>query len=114
MRALGVRQELTLVALDSATSYDETVVADVDAEALGIHDRPTVPVPPPPFESGVRLGAVVISVVGATLDLVVADMSRDPRSESWRGANLEPDEAAYDPEITPKPAALSIVRALRG
>lgn len=114
MRALEVREELTLVALDPPDSSDDTVLADVEGEGLGIHDRPTVPVPPPPFESGVRLGGVVISVVGATLDLVVADMRRDPRSESWHGANLEPDRAAFDPDVTPKAAALSTIRALRG
>jgi hypothetical protein len=81
MRALVVREEPTLDEID-------TIVVD-DLETLGIHDRPTLPVPPPPFESGVRLGATVISVTGATVDMVTADLSRDPRSEDFVARPLE-------------------------
>lgn len=111
MRALEVRAELTLVALDSPEGED-TVVADPE-EVLGIHERPTIPVPAPPCESGVRLAAVAISLLGATVDMVTADLTRDPRSESWVGA-LEGSERTYDPEVTPRVAALVVVRALRG
>lgn len=85
MRALVVRKEPTLTSLDAEVEEDlDTVVAeDLDAASLGVHDRPTLPVPPPPFESGVRLGAVVISVTGASVDVVTADLTRDPRSESY-------------------------------
>lgn len=111
MRALEVCEELTLVAL--GPPEDETVVAD--PEALDVHDRPTLPVPAPAYESGVRLAAVPISVLGATVDLVMADLTRDPRSESWIGAEgNEPKREAYDPELTPRAAAFVIVRALRG
>lgn len=54
MRALEVCEELTLVAL--GPPEDETVVAD--PEALDVHDRPTLPVPAPAYESGDRKSVV--------------------------------------------------------
>ena len=43
-------------------------------------DRPTIPVPPP-RESGVRLKVERVAYAAATVDVVVCDLSRDPRSE---------------------------------
>lgn len=64
MHALGVEGEL----LDDARGPD---------------DRPTIPAPPPPRESGVCLRVARIAVSGATVDAVVCDLSRDPRSEEY-------------------------------
>lgn len=92
MRALGVREEPTpdevdTLVVDDLEFFGRDRVARLDEpEEVGIHDRPTLPVPPPPFESGVRLGATVISVTGATVDVVTADLSRDPRSEDFVAA----------------------------
>ncbi|MDB4943327.1 MAG: hypothetical protein JWP97_2861 [Labilithrix sp.] len=43
-------------------------------------DRPTIPVP---RESGVRLHVAQIATCAATVDIVVCDLTRDPRSESY-------------------------------
>ena len=45
-------------------------------------DRPTIPVPPP-RESGVRLKVERVAYAAATVDVVVCDLSRDPRSEDY-------------------------------
>ena len=46
------------------------------------NERPTIPVPAP-CESGVRLKVSRIAGVFATVDVVVCDLSRDPRSEDY-------------------------------
>lgn len=48
-------------------------------------DRPTIPVPPP-RESGVRLKVERVAYAAATVDVVVCDLSRDPRSEDYASA----------------------------
>ena len=45
-------------------------------------ERPTIPVPEP-RESGVRLKVAQLPIFAATVDIVVCDLSRDPRSESY-------------------------------
>ena len=45
-------------------------------------ERPTIPVPEP-RESGVRLKVAQLPICAATVDIVVCDLSRDPRSESY-------------------------------
>ncbi len=45
-------------------------------------ERPTIPVPPP-RESGVRLKVERLALPAATLDVVVCDLSLDPRSEDY-------------------------------
>jgi hypothetical protein len=45
-------------------------------------ERPTIPVPAP-RESGVRLKVSQIAWPAATVDVVVCDLSRDPRSEDY-------------------------------
>ena len=45
-------------------------------------ERPTIPVPPP-RESGVRLKVTQLATFAASVDVVVCDLSRDPRSESY-------------------------------
>ena len=45
-------------------------------------ERPTIPVPEP-RESGVRLQVAQLPICAATVDIVVCDLSRDPRSESY-------------------------------
>lgn len=101
MRALVVREEPTPDEVDTLVvdeheffARDRVTRLD-DPDELGIHDRPTLPVPAPPFESGVRLGATVISVTGASVDIVTADLTRDPRSEDFIEA--APDEPPRRP-----------------
>lgn len=48
-------------------------------------DRPTIPVPAP-RESGVRLKVERVAYAAATVDVVVCDLSRDPRSEDYASA----------------------------
>jgi hypothetical protein len=50
------------------------------------NERPTIPVPAP-GESGVRLAVSRVRSVAATVDVVVCDLSRDPRSEDYRRAD---------------------------
>jgi hypothetical protein len=58
---------------------------DDDEASLSIRDRPTMPAPPVPHESGLRLRAgSPSSFASAVVDVVVCDLSRDPRSESFR------------------------------
>lgn len=45
-------------------------------------ERPTIPVPPP-RESAVRLKVARIAWSFATIDVVVCDLTRDPRSEDY-------------------------------
>jgi hypothetical protein len=49
---------------------------------LTASERPTIPVPEP-RESGVRLKVTQLPIFAATVDVVVCDLSRDPRSESY-------------------------------
>ncbi len=49
---------------------------------LLINERPTIPVPPP-RDSGVRLKVARIPLAAATVDVVVCDLTRDPRSEDY-------------------------------
>lgn len=83
---------------------------DFEGELLCANDRPTIPVPPP-RESGVRLRVARMSVplVAATVDLVVCDLSRDPRSEDYR--TDDQDETARPQNE--RPPSTSIVRALK-
>ena len=45
-------------------------------------ERPTIPVPEP-RDSGVRLRVARVAYGVATVDVVVCDLSRDPRSEDY-------------------------------
>ncbi|MBX3190365.1 MAG: hypothetical protein KF819_25420 [Labilithrix sp.] len=77
--------------------------------ALDLHDellpsdRPTIPVP---RESGVRLKVSRVAFSAATVDVVVCDLSRDPRSEYY----VPKSERFVQNE---SPPSTSIVRALR-
>lgn len=79
---------------------------DFDGELLSINERPTIPVPAP-RESGVRLrvSRKAVTPVAVTVDLVVCDLSRDPRSEDYR--------ADAPPAQNDRPPSTSIVRALK-
>jgi len=81
---------------------------DVEGELLSVNDRPTIPVPPP-RESGVRLRVARRSMpmVAATIDVVVCDLSRDPRSEDYIAAG------ELDQPQNERPPSTSIVRALK-
>ena len=73
-------------------------------------ERPTIPVPAP-YESGVRLKVARVAYASATVDVVVCDLSRDCRSESFvappaHGSGFFP--ARCMPEGIP---ALRLVRA---
>lgn len=60
---------------------------DRDDALEPICDRPTIPVPAP-GESGVRLQVAKRPLTAAVVDVVVCDLSRDARSESF----VEPAE----------------------
>lgn len=61
---------------------------DVSGELLA-SERPTIPVPPP-RDSGVRLQVEKKAYYAATVDVVVCDLSRDPRSEEFTSAESCP------------------------
>jgi hypothetical protein len=68
-------------------------------------ERPTIPVPAP-RESGVRLKVSQIAWPAATIDVVVCDLSRDPRSEDYLprtspAAAGSPDRAALGVLLPP-------------
>jgi hypothetical protein len=65
---------------------------DVRGELLA-SDRPTIPVPAP-HESGVRLKVERVAYAMATVDVVVCDLSRDPRSEE----HAPPDASDPSPD----------------
>lgn len=52
---------------------------EVEGELLA-SERPTIPVPEP-RESGTRLKVTRVAYGAATVDVVVCDLTRDPRSE---------------------------------
>ena len=82
---------------------------EFEGELLSVNDRPTIPVPAP-RESGVRLRVARKSVplVAATVDLVVCDLTRDPRSEE-HVADAQRD--GEEPQTVRQPAMTNI-RAL--
>jgi hypothetical protein len=99
----------------------------MEDEDLSPNDRPTIPVPPP-RDSGIRLAVTRVPIGAATVDAVLCDLSRDPRSENWvgEGATQVEDEllsALADPDAAPssdrlrdqneRPPSTSIVRALK-
>ena len=63
---------------------------------LSATDRPTIPVPPP-RESGVRLGVSRVPRCAATVDIVVCDLTRDPRSEAYMPPLPTPDRSGFFP-----------------
>ncbi|MBX3225075.1 MAG: hypothetical protein KF795_31450 [Labilithrix sp.] len=68
------------------------VEGEVLDECLHPNDRPTIPVPAP-RESGVRLMVARVPWSAVTVDVVICDLSRDPRSESFvpeRAGNVSP------------------------
>jgi hypothetical protein len=75
-------------------------------EELLPNERPTIPVPAP-LESEVRLRVTRVTAFAATVDLVVCDLTRDPRSESY----IPPDARCADQNE--RPPSTSIVRALK-
>jgi hypothetical protein len=70
MHALDVEEELLL------------------AEERPIQERPTIPVPAP-RESGVRLKVSRVPWTAATVDVVVCDLTRDPRSEDYNALRAQ-------------------------
>jgi hypothetical protein len=85
------------------------VVRALDVEELPTNERPTIPVPAPK-ESEVRLKVTRIPWIAATVDVVVADLSRDPRSESWVVAVAND---VFDEPQNESPPSTSTVRALK-
>lgn len=93
-------------------------------------ERPTIPVPEP-RESGVRLKVAQLPICAATVDVVLCDLSRDPRSESYipnatktpRRSGLWParlgvlakcrDEIVPRPDQNESPPSTSTVLALK-
>jgi len=89
---------------------------------LAACDRPTIPVPPP-RESGVRLKVAQLAIFAATVDVVVCDLSRDPRSESYTPPRT-PSRSGFMPaqrgelarcgtDQNESPPSTSTVRALK-
>jgi hypothetical protein len=81
---------------------------------LAASDRPTIPVPEP-RESGVRLQIARVAFGAATVDIVVCDLSRDPRSESYIAPRI-PNESGSWPSQRPQndsPPSTSTVLALK-
>lgn len=79
-------------------------------------ERPTIPVPVP-HESGIQLKVARVALTGATVDVVVCDLSRDPRSEDYRADGGCPP-TARSPRLVlvpqnESPPSTSIVRALK-
>ena len=91
-------------------------------ELLAACDRPTIPVPAP-RESGVRLKVSRVAYAAATVDVVLCDLSRDPRSESF--VEVAPHRSGFVPARcgvvvdlfqvaqNERPPSTSIVRALK-
>ena len=88
-------------------------------------ERPTIPVPPP-RESGVRLKVSRIAWSFATVDVVVCDLTRDPRSETYLPRPAGPRKsarrasglflarcAAHELDQNESPPSTSTVRALK-
>ncbi len=65
-----------------------------DLERLDSDERATLPAPP--RESGVQLARVAspAELPFARMDVVVSDLTRDPRSEDYRGAGPAPRDSA--------------------
>jgi hypothetical protein len=99
---------------------------EFDGELLA-SERPTIPVPPP-RESGVRLKVARLAFSAATVDVVVCDLTRDPRSEDYRpspypATRSTPAKAVHRSGFYParctsspqneRPPSTSIVRALK-
>src|SRR4051812_22785607 len=87
---------------------------------LRASDRPTIPVPAP-RESGVRLKVSKVAYSAATVDVVLCDLSRDPRSESYV-ERPAPHQSGFVPKRcgavakvaqNESPPSTSIVRALK-
>lgn len=74
---------------------------DVSGELLA-SERPTIPVPPP-RDSGVRLKVERKAYYAATVDVVVCDLSRDPRSETFTGADSDPHPVTQRSPVLPPP-----------
>ncbi len=75
---------------------------EVWRDALDQNDRPTLPVPEP-RDSGVRLKVAKVAYGFAMVDVVLCDLSRDPRSEYFHAGNAPAE----------KPPAFAIVAALK-
>jgi hypothetical protein len=78
-------------------------------DELAPNDRPTIPVPAP-LESGVRLKVERVSYAAATVDVVLCDLSRDPRSESYPST---PASKLRNDLQNERPPSTSTVRALK-
>lgn len=89
-------------------------------DGLPACDRPTIPVPAP-RESGVRLKVARVAYAAATVDVVVCDLTRDPRSDSFvpfvpfvpPTPHLARCGVVVDLFQNERPPSTSIVRALK-
>ena len=75
-------------------------------EELQPNERPTIPVPAP-LESEVRLRVTRVQSFAVTVEIVMCDLTRDPRSESY----IPPNERIFSQNESPP--STSIVRALK-
>ncbi len=62
------------------------------------NERPTIPVPAP-RDSGVRLRVARVAYPAATVDVVLCDLSRDPRSESYSPPLTRATRVTYISEL---------------
>jgi hypothetical protein len=90
---------------DACTPAAVPSALDLVDDQLPVTDRPTIPVPAP-IESEVRLKVTRVAWVAATVDIVVADLSRDPRSETYYANDVSPLQ-------NERPPSTSTVRALK-
>lgn len=103
-------------------SEGERRVVEAGWDGLPACDRPTIPVPAP-RESGVRLKVERVAYAAATVDVVLCDLTRDPRSDSFIDptphrsgaghAGLARCGAVVDLFQNERPPSTSIVRALK-
>ena len=78
----------------------------LEAGELLANERPTIPVPAP-LESEIRLRVARVPRAAMTVEVVMCDLTRDPRSESYI-----PEEERGRPQ-NESPPSTSIVRALK-
>lgn len=80
-------------------------------DALSPNERPTIPAVPPARDSGVRLTITRVPFAFATVDVVVCNLTRDPRSEDYAPRpTVARTSGASQNE---RPPSTSIVRALK-
>jgi hypothetical protein len=84
---------------------------EIEGELLA-SERPTIPVPAP-LESGIRLKVAKVAWGAVTVDVVLCDLSRDPRSEDYLPRAASSGFFLAGSGQNERPPSTSIVRALK-